>query len=258
MLINSKFNPKLDTTLPVSQREGIMHPIRETIQKISKIMEMQNFVKIDGNSIEDEFYNFTALNIPPNHPARANHDTFRLVGSDKILRSHGTCVDIRVLESKIFEPPFAVFTIGPSYRRDDDPTHLPMFNQIDGLMVGKNITIAHLMGHMKFLIESYFDPLKPEIRFRTSHFSFTEPSVEVDMRLPGGEWLEVIGAGMIRSNILSRFGYEDCTGFAFGAGVERFAMIKYNVSNMSLFYQNRYDFLEHFRPKKSYAEMGQQ
>lgn len=238
---------KIDVTLPAARRQGSFHPISHVIRTLRSIMHRQNFVEESGPSIESSFYNFTMLNIPEGHPARECHDTF-LLNSGKLLRSHVSAVQARVLESGKYPPPFGVFSIGAAYRRDDDPTHLPMFNQIECFMVDKGITFAHLKGHLDVFLSSFFYPKKPIIRLRPSYFPFTEPSVEVDIRY-NDSWLEVLGAGMIRKNILDGCGYTACTGFAFGGGIERLSMIKYGIKNMSHFYENRLDFLSKFNNK---------
>lgn len=235
-------NNTIDVTLPTSQECGRLHPLCMTIRLLEKIMRSHNLIKEDSPRLEDEKYNFTFLNIPPEHPARSLHDSF-YTKKGKLLRTHGTGMTARVLEIGKHLAPFGAFAIGSTYRRDDDSTHSPMFHQMDCFVVGPDITIAHLKGHVKYLLEAFFAPESIETRFRVTHFPFTEPSLEVDIRRKNGDWMEVLGAGMLRNNILKRFGYENMRGFAIGLGVERVAMLKYGINNITDLYENRLDFL---------------
>lgn len=232
-----------DVTCPTFQRSGGLHPIAYTIRRLKRIFRKLNFQEVSGPVVEDAFYNFTALNIPENHPARDCHDTFTL-RSGKLLRSHATNTEIHAYESKKHTIPFGLFTIGECYRRDDDSTHLPMFRQFECFGAGKDMTFAHLKGIINFVLESFFHPQKVQVRMRPSYFPFTKPSVEVDIMLKD-RWLEVMGAGMLRKNILESTGHGDFEAFAMGCGVERLAMIKHDLPIGPL-YTNRFDFLSYF------------
>ena len=232
----------VDVTVSTCPSIGKLHPIPSIIAQMKYIMTQNGFIEKDGPCIEDEEHNFDALNVHEMHPARGMHDTFYLPNS-YLLRTHTSGVQIRTLESGL-QPPFGIFHAGKVYRRDDDTTHSPMFHQMEGLYVG-DVHFGHLKHFIKtFLVQLFEDP-NLKLRFRPSYFPFTEPSVEVDL-YRSGSWLEVLGGGMVRRNILDRYGYKNVTGFAFGMGVERQAMIKFGISNIHEFYKNRFCFLDSF------------
>lgn len=242
----------IDVTLPgIPFRYGHRHPISQTIDEFKSIMSRLGFDPVDGPEVEDEFHNFEALNIPSDHPARDPLDNFYLAtarsgaGSPLLLRSQTSTVQIRVMEKT--QPPIRIVSLGRVYRPDDmDDTHSCMFHQMEGLMVDTNVTMADLKTVLRLFVTAYLGQ-DVEIRFRPSFFPFTEPSVEVDMRW-GDRWLEIGGAGMVDPNVLTAVGYdpEKYTGFAFGLGVERFAMRRYGVRDIRLFYENDVRFLRQF------------
>ena len=197
-----------------------------------------------GPEIEDDYHNFDALNLPPHHPARDSHDTF-MFANGLLLRSQTSSVQIRTMEKKA--PPIRIVSPGRVYRNDYDMTHTPMFHQIEGLYVDKNVSFADLKGVLyEFLLKFFEEEL--EVRFRPSYFPFTEPSAEVDVRRKGGKWLEVLGCGMVHPNVLRNVGIdpEEYTGFAFGMGIERLTMLRYGVKDLRSFFENDLRFLRQF------------
>lgn len=247
----------VDVTLPGrGQVVGGLHPVTRTIHRIQNLLAGVGFTVAEGPEIEQDFYNFEALNIPADHPARAMHDTF-YVDANTVLRTHTSPVQVRVMKNQ--KPPLRVLAPGRVYRCDSDVTHTPMFHQVEGFMVDDHTNFAHLKGLLyQFLREFFARDL--EVRFRPSYFPFTEPSAEVDIQcvICGGGgcrvckhtgWLEVLGCGMIHPNVLRNVGIdaEKYSGFAFGMGVERLAMLRYGVNDLRLFFENDLRFLRQFR-----------
>ena len=222
---------------------GTRHPITLTINDITKIFNSYGFSEVSGKEIETEFYNFEALNIPKNHPARDMHDTF-YVDVNNLLRTHTSSVQIHSMLK--YKAPLKIMTPGKVYRCDSDPTHSPMFHQIEGLYIDKNVNFCHLKGILIQFINDYFGS-NVEIRFRPSYFPFTEPSAELDIKFRG-KWLEVLGCGMVHNRVLEnvKINTKRFTGFAFGLGVERLAMLKYDIKDLRLFYENDMNFLRQF------------
>jgi phenylalanyl-tRNA synthetase alpha chain len=247
----------LDVTLPGrGMRLGGRHPVSRTLERLETQFLRMGFEIADGPEIEDDFHNFEALNIPATHPARAMHDTFYF-GDGRLLRTHTSPVQIRHMRTH--KPPLRVIAPGRVYRCDSDVTHTPMFHQIEGLMVDEAVSFADLKGLLREFLGQFFEkPLK--VRFRPSFFPFTEPSAEADIEcvICGGGgcrvckqtgWLEVLGCGMVHPEVFRHVGIdsERYTGFAFGLGVERLAMLRYGVNDLRLFYENDLRFLQQFR-----------
>lgn len=236
----------VDVTLPGrGQSLGGRHPVSRTQSRIEKIFANAGFGVRSGPEIEDEFHNFTALNIPENHPARAMHDTFYFPGG-KLLRTHTSPVQIRsIVEEGV---PIRIIAPGRVYRCDSDQTHTPMFHQVEGLVIDEDVSFANLKAVLHEFVEAFFER-KAELRFRPSYFPFTEPSAEVDVRWGEGKWLEILGCGMVHPNVLESAGVdaEKFTGYAFGIGIERLAMLRYRVSDLRTFFENDLRFLRQFR-----------
>ena len=243
-LLNSLNKEVLDVTLPGRQAQvGGMHPVTQIRRRIERLFIETGFEVVEDVEIEDEYHNFEALNIPAHHPARAMHDTFYFPNG-MLLRTHTSPVQIRVMENGT--PPFRFIAPGRVYRHDSDMTHTPMFHQIEGLIVDKNVNFSHLKGLLVDFLQAFFhDDLA--IRFRPSYFPFTEPSAEVDIHGERG-WLEVLGCGMVHPAVLRRVGIdsEQWHGLAFGMGVERLAMLYYGVDDLRLFFENDIRFLHQF------------
>ena len=236
---------RLDVTLPGrGQSSGGLHPVTRTLERISSLFRAVGFEVVEGPELEDEYHNFEALNIPAHHPARAMQDTFYFPDGS-LLRTHTSPVQIRVMQSR--RPPLRIIAPGRVYRCDSDQTHTPMFHQVEGLMVGEGVTFAHLKGVLHDFLWQFFEADDLEVRFRPSYFPFTEPSAEVDIRGEQG-WIEVLGSGMVHPNVLENCGIdsERYTGFAFGMGVERFAMLRYGVKDLRSFFENDLRFLKQF------------
>lgn len=246
----------VDVTLPGRNNEvGGLHPVTRTLQRIERYFKNIGFAVAEGPEIEDGHHNFTALNIPETHPARAMHDTFYF-DADKLLRTHTSPVQIRVMEEQ--QPPLRLIAPGRVYRCDSDLTHTPMFHQVEGLMVDENISFTDLKGVLSDFLQAFFE--KPlEVRFRPSYFPFTEPSAEADIEcvICGGEgcrvcshtgWIEILGCGMVHPNVFKHVNIdsEKYLGFAFGLGVERMAMLRYGVNDLRLFFDNDLRFLNQF------------
>ena len=224
---------------------GGRHPVSRAQSRIERIFSNAGFGIRSGPEIEDDFHNFTALNIPENHPARAMHDTFYFPGGN-LLRTHTSPVQIRsIVEEGV---PIRIIAPGRVYRCDSDQTHTPMFHQVEGLVVDENISFANLKAVLHQFVEVFFDR-KAELRFRPSYFPFTEPSAEVDVRWGEDKWLEILGCGMVHPNVLESAGIdsEKYTGYAFGMGIERLAMLRYNVTDLRTFFENDLRFLRQFR-----------
>jgi len=249
-------NEGIDVTLPGrGQTIGGLHPVTRTIERISAIFESVGFDTVEGPEIESDYHNFEALNIPSHHPARAMHDTFYIT-ENTVLRTHTSPVQVRVMESK--QPPLKIICPGRVYRCDSDLTHTPMFHQVEGLLIDKNISFADLKGVIADFLQVFFEK-DLDVRFRPSYFPFTEPSAEVDIQcvICGGGgcrvckqtgWLEVMGCGMVHPNVLTncKIDTEQYSGYAFGLGVERLAMLRYGVNDLRLFFDNDLRFLEQF------------
>ena len=248
---------RIDVTLPGrGEQPGGLHPVTHTLERMVSLLAQVGFEVVEGPEIEDDYHNFEALNIPPHHPARAMHDTFYF-DAHTVLRTHTSPVQIRVMESR--KPPLRIIAPGRVYRCDSDLTHTPMFHQIEGLMVDENISFADLKGLLEDLFRAYFEREDLAVRFRPSYFPFTEPSAEVDIQCvmcagrgcrvcKDSGWLEVLGCGMVHPNVFAKVGIdnEEYTGFAFGLGVERLAMLRYGINDLRLFFENDLRFLAQF------------
>jgi len=249
----------LDITLPIRPTpKGSIHPITQVIDEVTSILGGLGFNFVDGPNLEDDFHNFTALNIPATHPARQMHDTFYVDvdGEEKVLRTHTSPVQIRTM--KAGKPPFKIISAGRTYRSDSDITHTPMFHQVEGLYIDKNIHMGHLKYVLQQFIEQFFGIKDVPMRFRPSYFPFTEPSAEVDIGCSrnkgdlkigaGNSWLEVLGCGMVNQNVLKNVGIDpdEYQGFAFGMGIERLAMLKYNIADLRTFFTADARWLEHY------------
>ena len=237
----------LDVTLPGrGQNDGGLHPVTLTLQRVVELFHGMGFEVVDGPEIEDDFHNFQALNIPKNHPARAMQDTFYVENGD-VLRTHTSPIQVRYMQAKK-NPPIRIIAPGRVYRVDSDATHSPMFHQAEGLWVEEGVTFADLKAVFTEFIRRFFERDDLQVRFRPSFFPFTEPSAEIDIMSERG-WLEVGGCGMVHPNVLKNVGIdsEKYTGFAFGMGLDRFAMLYYGVNDLRLFFENDLSFLEQFR-----------
>mgnify|MGYP001273896647 CR=1 FL=1 len=257
--INSKLqNEKIDVTLPErSFSQGKIHPVSQVIDEISSIFSEIGFNVEEGPDVENEYNNFTALNTPDNHPARDMHDTFYLDNNKEyLLRTHTSPVQVRtMLKGK---PPFKIIAPGRTYRSDSDQTHSPMFHQVEGLHIDKNINMGHLKGCLNYFIKEFFEVNKIKMRFRPSHFPFTEPSAEVDIGYKikdgkiiigeGDKWLEILGCGMVHPNVLKNVKVDPSKyqGYAFGIGIDRLAMLKYGINDLRSFFETDYRWLNHF------------
>ena len=238
----------LDITLPGrAQEHGGLHPVTLTLQRVVELFHGMGFEVADGPEIEDDFHNFQALNIPANHPARAMQDTFYVENGD-VLRTHTSPIQIRYMLDKK-EPPIRIIAPGRVYRVDSDATHSPMFHQAEGLWVEEGVTFADLKAVFTDFIRRFFERDDLQVRFRPSFFPFTEPSAEIDIMGENGKWLEVGGCGMVHPNVLKNVNLdpEKYTGFAFGIGLDRFAMLRYNVNDLRLFFDNDLNFLKQFK-----------
>ena len=248
---------QLDVTLPGRgfQNQGRLHPVTQTLQRIEKLFAQVGFQIEEGPEVETDYYNFEALNIPAHHPARLMHDTFYF-DAHTLLRTHTSPVQIRVMLDR--QLPFKIIAPGRVYRCDSDLTHTPMVHQIEGLMVDASVSFAELKGLLNYFLEHFFERDLP-VRFRPSYFPFTEPSAEVDVQCVACDgvgcrvckqsgWVEVLGCGMVHPNVLSNVGVdnEQWTGFAFGIGVERFAMLRHGVGDLRRFFENDIRFLRQF------------
>jgi phenylalanyl-tRNA synthetase alpha chain len=235
----------LDVTLPGRGISGGgLHPVTRTLERIEQLFHSLGFAAASGPEIESDFYNFTALNIPENHPARAMHDTF-YIDPQNVLRTHTSPVQVRYMEDH--QPPLKIISTGRVYRVDSDATHSPMFHQAEGLWVDEHISFANLKGVVQDFLQRFFEKEDLQVRFRPSFFPFTEPSAEMDMSWNGG-WLEIGGCGMVHPNVLKHVNIdsEKYLGFAFGLGVERLAMLRYGVNDLRQFYESDLRFLKQF------------
>jgi phenylalanyl-tRNA synthetase alpha chain len=252
---------RLDVTLPARpERAGSIHPISQTWDEVAAIFGQMGFAVAEGPDIEDDFHNFTALNFPPDHPAREMHDTFflppRADGSRHVLRTHTSPVQVRTMMSQ--EPPIRILAPGRCYRSDSDMTHTPMFHQFEGLVIDESTHMGHLKGCLQEFVEAYFEVENVPMRFRPSFFPFTEPSAEVDigcsrkggeLRIGAGDdWLEILGCGMVHPNVLTACGLDPMRyqGFAFGVGMERIAMLKYGIPDLRTFFESDLRWLRHY------------
>mgnify|MGYP003689309141 FL=1 len=257
--INEKLkDQKIDITLPVrSFQNGKIHPVSQVIDEISSIFSEIGFSVAEGPDVETEHNNFTALNTPEDHPARDMHDTFYLEENKKILlRTHTSPVQIRTMMND--QPPFKIIVPGRTYRCDSDQTHAPMFHQLEGLHIDKNINMSHLKGCLDYFIKEFFEVKNLKMRFRPSHFPFTEPSAEVDIGYriekgrivigEGDKWLEILGCGMVHPNVLRnvKVNPNKYQGFAFGMGIDRLAMLKYGINDLRAFFESDFRWLSHF------------
>ncbi|AWF82013.1 phenylalanine--tRNA ligase subunit alpha [Microbulbifer sp. A4B17] len=261
MLEQAAINAKLaeetiDVTLPGrGEEQGNAHPITRTLKRVEEFFASIGFSVENGPEVEQDYYNFEALNIPAHHPARAMHDTF-YVDPTTVLRTHTSSVQIRTMEKK--SPPLRIICPGRVYRCDSDVTHSPMFHQVEGLVIGENISFAHLKGTIDQFLRAFFEAEVP-VRFRPSYFPFTEPSAEADIQCTacsgegcrvcsGTGWLEILGCGMVHPNVFAAcdIDSEKYSGFAFGIGIERLAMLRYGVNDLRLFFDNDLRFLKQF------------
>ncbi len=252
---------RIDVTLPARpEPDGRIHPISQTIDELVAIFGEMGFVVAEGPDIEDDWHNFEALNIPPEHPARQEMDTFYLTeradGTRPVLRTHTSPVQIRTMQA--VEPPIRIIAPGRTFRSDSDATHSPMFHQVEGLAIGENIHMGHLKGCLVEFCRAYFGVADLPVRFRASYFPFTEPSAEVDIGCSraggqlrigaGGDWLEILGCGMVHPKVLANCGIDPTRwqGFAFGMGIERIAMLKYGIPDLRTFYESDLRWLRHY------------
>ncbi|MBO2620208.1 phenylalanine--tRNA ligase subunit alpha [Shewanella algae] len=236
---------KIDVTLPGRRLDnGGLHPVTRTIERIESFFGELGFSVKQGPEIEDDYHNFDALNMPEHHPARAGHDTFYF-NPKLVLRTQTSGVQIRTME--VEKPPLRIISPGRVYRNDYDMTHTPMFHQVEGLLVDENVNFAELKGILHDFLRNFFEE-DLEIRFRPSYFPFTEPSAEVDVKGKNG-WLEVLGCGIVHPNVLRGVGIDPdkYSGFAFGMGVERLAMLRYGVNDLRAFFENDLRFLKQFK-----------
>ena len=235
----------LDVTLPGrGEAMGGLHPVTRTLERIEQLFASIGFEVADGPEVETDFYNFTALNIPEDHPARAMHDTFYVEGG-QLLRTHTSPVQVHYMQKQ--QPPIRIIAPGRVFRVDSDATHSPMFHQVEGLWVNEQASFANLKGVIQDFLQRFFERDDLRVRFRPSFFPFTEPSAEMDMSWGDG-WLEIGGCGMVHPNVFAHVGVdpERYQGFAFGLGVERLAMLRYGVDDLRLFFENDVRFLKQF------------
>jgi phenylalanyl-tRNA synthetase alpha chain len=253
----------LDVTLPVRpRRQGTIHPVSQVTEEVTAIFADMGFAVAEGPQIESDWYNFDALNIPPEHPARQEHDTFfmhRAAGDNRpphVLRTHTSPVQIRAMQAQ--GAPIRVIAPGRVYRCDYDQTHTPMFHQVEGLAIDKDISMANLKWVLEEFCRAFFEIDEVELRFRASHFPFTEPSAEVDIRCSwdngtlklgeGDDWLEILGSGMVHPKVLAAGGIDpnEYQGFAFGVGIDRIAMLKYGIPDLRAFFDSDLRWLRHY------------
>jgi phenylalanyl-tRNA synthetase alpha chain len=248
---------KIDLSAPIrKQNQGLIHPINKVMQEIEEIFGELGFDFAQGPEIEDDFHNFTALNMPKDHPARQMQDTFYLENSELLLRTHTSNTQIRKMLNS--QPPLKVAALGRVFRRDFDQTHTPMFHQFEGFVVDENVNMGHLKWILENFLEKFFEVKNVELRFRPSFFPFTEPSAEVDINYSlengrikigkGDKFMEILGCGMIHPNVLKNCNIDSTKyqGFAFGIGIERLAMLKYGITDLRMFFENDVRFLKHY------------
>jgi phenylalanyl-tRNA synthetase alpha chain len=270
--LNAKLaDEKVDVTLPATHKHvGKMHPVSYVMEEVAEVLGKIGFNHAIGPEIETDFYNFTALNIPDDHPARQDHDTFYIETKEdeekKVLRTQTSNVQIHTMEKN--EPPLRIMSIGRVYRCDSDVTHTPQFHQVEGLAIDKDLHFGHLKGTLQKFMADFFER-DVKIRMRPSYFPFVEPGTEVDIGCLFCEgkgcricshtgWLEVLGAGMVHRNVLKNCGvdHEKWQGFAFGAGIERLAMLKYGINDLRLFYESQEAFLQHYGKVSAMVSAG--
>jgi phenylalanyl-tRNA synthetase alpha chain len=244
-------NETIDISLPPRpELQGKIHPLSKVMDEAMDILGKMGFSLSEGPDIEDDFHNFTALNIPPQHPARQEQDTFYLKAGDgktpHVLRTHTSPVQIRTMIKE--KPPLRIISLGRTYRSDHDATHTPMFHQIEGLVVDKHTHMGHLKGCLEEFFRFFFEDPDLKLRFRPGYFPFTEPSAEVDIWWKNSRWLEVLGCGMVHPNVLRNCNIdpEIYQGFAFGMGIERIAMLKYGIEDLRLFFDSDLRWLNHY------------
>ncbi len=256
--LNQKLSgEKIDLSAPIrKENRGLIHPLSKVMQEIEEIFSELGFEFAKGPEIEDDFHNFTALNMPLDHPARQMQDTFYLQDSELLLRTHTSNTQIRKMLNS--QPPLKIAALGRVFRRDSDQTHTPMFHQFEGFVVDSDVNMGHLKWCLENFLEKFFEVKNVELRFRPSFFPFTEPSAEVDINYSlengrikigkGDKFMEILGCGMIHPNVLKNCGIdsEKFQGFAFGIGVERLAMLKYGITDLRMFFENDVRFLRHF------------
>ena len=252
---------KIDLSAPIrKENRGLLHPISKVKQEIEEIFAKLGFEFAQGPEIEDDFHNFTALNMPSDHPARQMQDTFYFQNSELLLRTHTSNTQIRKMCNS--QPPLKIAALGRVFRRDSDQTHTPMFHQVEGFVVDQSVNMGNLKWVLEQFLQAFFEVKNVELRFRPSFFPFTEPSAEVDINysiengrikigntsLGGDKFMEILGCGMIHRNVLSNCNIdpEKFQGFAFGIGVERLAMLKYGITDLRMFFENDVRFLRHF------------
>ncbi len=249
--VESNSKDEFDFSMPGrSSSIGSIHPITKIMNKSIEIFEALKFECVEGPEVEDEFHNFSALNIPESHPARAMHDTFYL-DNNFLLRTHTSSVQVRTMDKQ--DPPIRIIAPGKVYRKDSDITHTPMFHQIEGLYIDKEVSFSNLKSIINIFLKSFFEQDDLKIRFRPSYFPFTEPSAEVDIEYVDSKgnknWLEILGCGMVHPNVLDMAKIDSSiySGYAFGLGVERLAMLKLGITDLRLFYENDLRFLKQFQ-----------
>ena len=252
---------RIDLTLPAPDRPaGSIHPVSQVMDELAEIFADMGFAIAEGPDIEDDFHNFTALNIPPEHPARQMHDTFYLEAPDgaapKLLRTHTSPVQIRTMMTQ--PPPLRIIAPGRTYRSDSDATHTPMFHQVEGLVIDETTHMGHLKGTLEAFVKAFFEKDDVAMRFRPSYFPFTEPSAELDIRCSfaggrvtigeGDRWLEILGCGMVHPNVLTACNLdpEVYQGFAWGCGIDRLAMLKYGMTDLRAFFDSDLRWLRHY------------
>ena len=268
-LAEKEMNEKLaketiDVTLPIrDEAQGRIHPVSKIYEEVVAIFGEMGFEVAEGPDIEDQFHNFNALNMPANHPARQMQDTFYIPNKNSddfddsyVVRTHTSSVQIRTMESK--KPPIRIIAPGRTYRSDYDATHTPMFHQVEGLVIDKNITMAHLKGCLYDFVKAFFELDEIPVRYRPSYFPFTEPSAEMDIGClktkselkigAGTDWLEILGCGMVHPNVLRAGGIDpdEYQGFAFGMGIDRLAMLKYGIPDLRTFFESDVRWLKHY------------
>ncbi len=229
---------KLDVSLnPMPENRGTLHPLTQALSEITQLLESFGYTMHTGPEIEDDWHNFTALNTPMHHPARDMQDTFFLANGN-VLRTQTSAIQIRAMEQG--GVPIKMFGVGATYRKEWDATHGPMFGQIEGLYINKNVTMSELLSDVRAFLSKFFEIDDIELRIRPSYFPFTDPSIEIDMKWRGGKWLELMGAGMVHPNVLRNCGVnpDEYQGFAFGFGWDRLAMLKYNLPDLRDLYNN--------------------
>ncbi len=255
---------RIDVTLPIRpETQGRIHPVSKIYEEVVAIFGQMGFEVAEGPDVEDQFHNFNALNMPANHPARQMQDTFYIANPDSadfddsfVVRTHTSGIQIRTMEAK--KPPIRIIAPGRTYRSDFDATHTPMFHQVEGLVIDKTTTMAHLKGCLYDFVKAFFEIDDIKVRYRPSYFPFTEPSAEMDIGCrkgkeelkigEGDDWLEILGCGMVHPNVLRAGGIDpdEYQGFAFGMGIDRLAMLKYGIPDLRTFFESDLRWLKHY------------